>query len=500
MRRSLALLAASVTLPLASWACGSADAGLGAADATGGSGHAGSVSAGKSGAGGKSGAAGSSGGSAGGYVAPLKPRGSFDLSVSALKQSFPMGTGNVKSPSDGASFRIDIPEPEAAQAGKSGKGTPTAWKALVTPRWGTPALFDVVQGEGSLTLTGSATVKASGVTDVWQSFVLALDASGLATGAVSAVGQESILLDGVGVSGKVTGSLTLATDHTAPEAKAASVMGFAGAQLLPWEPVVARFAEPVADAAASSHLSLVAGGESIGAAWTFGPEGLGAGQGIVVASGVLSTWDAPASAKLALASGYADLAGNAGMGFEQSVDFLSVPPAKAGPVLLAKDPSAFSAWGPTKADAACDTGACASLGPVWLAPCGVTVTGLAGRLEGVGAKTLRVRYRALFAETPESKGAPPYLGAVPVLAVSAARPGVLPVTQEQAAPETTDLGPNAGQFHYATPWTNADLPLPAGDGEIGWAVRAGGQAASAACDGKVTSVPMVVLVEFVAAM
>ncbi len=499
MKRALAWVLACLSLPGASAACadGGGDAALSAGSVAGRAG-AGSVGAAGASAGGSS-AAGGGSSAAGAPTTPVKPRGSFDVSVSGLKQAFPTGTGNVKSPSEGALFRIDIPEPAAAQAGKSGKGQAPVWRAVVTPRWGMPSLFDVSQGDGILTLTGSATVKAGGITDVWQSFVLDLDTGGLATGAVSAVGQESVLADGVGVSGKLTGSLSLRRDETPPAAKPSSALGFAGTLLLPWEPVVARFAEPISSADLAAHLSVIAGGSPISPSWTFAPEmALADGAaGAVQATAVLDDWGGVTAAKLVLSPGYADPSGNLGAGFEHGLDLVSVPLADPGAPLLPKSGGAVATWGPVELGAPCEPGGCTSVGPVALAPCGVIPAGVAGRAVPPGATTLRVRFRVVFAPT-DAKGLPPYLGAIPVLAVVVARPGALPTVVEQVAPEVVDLGTAAGEYPFATPWTHLDVDLPPGSGELGWGVRVGGHATSAPCDGAVTSVPTKLLVESVA--
>lgn len=444
---------------------------------TGGKGGATGGSAGGLGTAGSAGAPGGGASGASGHLAPL---GSFDLTLTAVDASLPTGSGKQPSPSLGTSFRLDLLD----------HSTGSPWKAVVAPRWGTPTVFEGSVMSQGLLLSGAATVKVPGVTDVWQSFLLGLDKDGKLTGTVSAVGQESDLTESVGVSGKISGKGTLGPDVTPPAGKPGVDAGFASEALLPWEPISVRFAEPIAEADAKSHLALQVYGAQAPVTWSF-VGGADKASGVVQASGFALAWTDLSSSKLELIPGYPDKALNPGSGFEKGLSLLSPPKATTGKSAVSFQGD-YVGWGGASVvlkSEACD-GPCAVLGPVPAAACDLPSIGLAGRLDvPEKASMVRVRYRVLLA----GDSAPTTVAA---LSVMLARPGKAPVTKDVQSPLVMPFG---GQF--ASAWLTAELPLPAKSGvapaELGWAIRAGGFAAAESCGptANAPTAPMTVLVD-----
>jgi hypothetical protein len=487
--------------------------GSGGSSAPGAGGSAGQATAGSAGA-----AGGGAGGAAGASVS-FSPYGYFDVEFKTVEASIAMGPGKTVPPSRASAegrnkLRIDIPQP-----------TPKDWKAVVTPRWGVPSLFDVKQSGDALVLTGSTSISSKdfakeeqppedvglSVSDVWQTITIQLSGKN-ASGVFTAQGQEDVLLGDEAWSGKLVGGGKVSVDTTPPEARTpTSSKGFGPAdQRLPWDGIPVSFAEPLSSAEALAKVALVAGdeaGTSVPVTWLT-PSANAKAAGVSSLLGVLQSWDDPPVAPtLRVAKDFLDPAMNRGEEFATMIGLLAVPQAIAPTQGFEGDVVDYAAWGGAlqlgglAPSPECEGYGCMLLGPFQTGACGVESLGVAARLlvEKDKPTELKVRLRVLVAEGTPGAGVPPFLTSLPVLSLQVARPGKPPETHDILAPSPEDLGEAAGEFRYATPWTTIVQPLPTGIGEVGFALRAGGVHADVACEATASkpSLKVKVLVESV---
>jgi hypothetical protein len=466
-------------------ACGASDAASFAQGGSSGPGAAGAPATpvGKAGAGGTTADAtapppGGAGGGAGKVDAtPFSPFGSFDVRIVQVDVSGANGPDVASSPSMNAKLRIDVPEPKAT------KGT---WSAVVTPVWGEPALFQATLTDTALVLTGNVMLKGEATSDAWQTISIALGPDKKATGVVTASGQESVYTSGVGYEGKISATLAVGPDLTKPEAKPIAASGFA-TSYLPWEPLGARFSEPISAEQVATHLTFVSTNSPAGP-YLF----VAASDGPTGATGALAyptLWGGPA-VSVHLLPGYTDAAGNVGAGFDEPVDVLAVSkPTGAAATFDGSAPA--DTWGDVQklSGALCESGACLALGPVANDHCGVASSGVAVRLAPpsgvpVGTGKVKIRYRVLFAVPSGSPAAAQSMTSLAPLSVQVARPGVAPVSHDLGkVPATADVY-GFGDFNVGTAWTTLEVALPSSKSatdEIGVAVRIGAQGSSVAC-------------------
>ncbi|MCU0656981.1 MAG: hypothetical protein MUF64_17515 [Polyangiaceae bacterium] len=429
---------------------------------------------GASGAAGKAGSAGKAGtaGAAGASVGSFETRGYFDLHFSTVQATLPTGPGEVSPPSLKTTLRIDLPEPPAKEG---------VWQATVTPRWGVPSTFEVTLEDGSLVLTGKTSLAEVSpglrVSDVWQRLEFELSNKKL-TGKVTASGQENLFQGQKGWSGALSGSGELIPDVTPPEGRAAVEQRVGEAQgLLPWEPLGVQLSEPLKSSEVLGRLRLRAGGVDEPVQWEPASKSADGVTGALV--GYRQGWGkVSAQGTLRLENGFLDPAQNAGTGFETPLSTVVVPPPKEG--LLWGDGGQVL-WGGAEAlnGPECEGKACLSLGPFEVASCGVPAAGAALRLNELPPEAkLKFRYR-VFQSQPSVGG----MGELPgptVLSLEVARPGKPLVVSEIGTP-AVDAGSGADLLPYASSWTSVLVPVPAGVGELGVALRAGGPGASREC-------------------
>lgn len=396
----------------------------------------------------------------------------------------PTGPSTATSAVEGLALRVDLP----ARPEKTG----VAWRATVTERWGLPTTFTVTADGQGLLLEGSLPVikKDATVSDILQSFRFSLDRQGRLSGAVTARGQENVFSGEQGFTGDLTASGQLTTDTTPPEARVLTRSSLAPDDMLfPWDPLGLEFAEPVDAAGALSALVLTDDKATpLAAVQSTVPAGEDAKAGVSRALGSFASWDdLPSHVKLDAAGVYTDAVGQKGPPVSAGYKLLSLSAGKtAREGFDAKDGGTFALLGAALrlggggAEPLCETSACIDLGTFDNALCGVSASGVAGRLTvPEGAKTVSFRLRVLLGETV---AIPVLKGAIP-LSAQLVRPGGVPVTKDIAAP-TADNGTAGagGAAGIVTAWTTITLPLPDGKGEVGIALRAGSRYASGECD------------------
>lgn len=453
---------------------------------------------GESGAGGAAGSAGAAGdggvGGSGGSSSPqlFSPYGYFDLSFENIEVSMATGPAPKDPPSrDKANhknkFRIDIPEPQKSME----------WRALVTPRWGVPSLFDVKLSSDALVLSGITSVANDdeSLSDTWQTFTIPLS-GGMMKGVVQAVGQEDVFSADEAWSGKLSGTGSITPDHSPPEAKMPAVVrGFGPPDsLLPWDALPVTFAEPLSaeQALASVQVYEPQSDALLSVSWQPGNDITKSPSGVSTLLGYLQSWDAPLSAPLLrVADGFLDPAGNVGEGVEQPLFINHLQPYEGTSLSFnVETAKSVLTWGQTQMlggvvpSFECETGYCLLLDAFSNGACGVERAGVAMRFGGEKTKLkgLKLRFRALFAVANSNDTAPPpYLNNLPVASIQLARAGKVPEVDDVLLSGLEDLGEKGGEFRYATPWTSVVKALPPGNGPVGIALRAGGRFADAPC-------------------
>lgn len=445
------------------------------------------------------GGAGGIGGSGGSTIKPihLDASGSFDFRFETVTTQVSMGPSGNESATHDRAFRVDL---VAKGAGD--------WFAYITPRWGFTSEFSGTIDGGSLVLTG--TLQLTGIhnaadgstgelTDTWQSIVLGLNDDGTLDGTVSASGQVFIESAGEGWSGTLQGSGSLNVDSTAPEAAilgpdptAALNVGnlpFMGSKLLPWEPVLVRFAEPVSFEQARSHSSVLdANDATLPVTWMVHPKQNVAADGVILLAGVPTSWavsELPWNASVT--AGYTDGTKLTGDAANASGVYLGLPTNEASTELFSAPSDLDHFWGVTSLVAPeagvgiCEDGGCVQIGPVPNVDCGADPSGIALRLAvPSGATVVKVRYRLLVEGVA---GVAPTLGGIAPLSIQVARQGQIPIRESVVATDVTDLGTQQSGYRFGTAWTTREVVLPEGSGDVGVAIRTGGSLADRTCLG-----------------
>ena len=412
----------------------------------------------KGGAGGSTGGmGGSTGGAAGNGLGGAAGAPALDTSIdlvlpTVVQSKKPLG---ASSPTPGLVFRLDL---------RSASG---GYEAVITPSFGNPAAMKVAVEPSKVTLTGSLVVHGNSggnVDDTWTTVTIDRTASGGLADTVHAVGDEEAFGGDVIDMATLTGDGTLKLDDVAPlyQLRRSNVGGPNGIAL-PWDDFAIRASEPV-DGIAKA-VTVTEGGPPL--AIVNDPSAV-LWPGTIQASVLLSTWDiATGTLAIAVAGDVAkDPSGNFATAFKTTVPVQSVGPAQPQHSLDG-DVITVSSWGKTAflgglvSDPACEVGGCAQFGPLDLGYCSQDEAGIAARLSVDQKTQVAVRFR-VFSDQQSMVSSP--------VRVS--------VTGHDGKVTTSSimvtLAANTGDFPFATPWSTALVPLPAGaTGEVGVVVEAG---------------------------
>jgi hypothetical protein len=396
------------------------------------------------------------------HTEEAKLEGSYELTLGDVTvtadTSWPGGT---TPPSKGRVVRVDI----AKTAG--------GFEASIAPAFGLPGKFAASVAADAVTLTGEGVAIASGgsgmqTSDRWTKLVLARDASGALSGAVSLEGVEDVFAGDVGWTGSIAGTGAIGADTHAPELRPYLVSPTGpGDALLPWDPVIVDASEPVSRDALTKSLQpgapIVWASESDAPSW----------PGVMTVIGRATSFDVGA-VPLTLTKPLADLAGNARTSFTASLKFLAVGAPRATYDFESK----VAAWNATFVSApsmGC-AGTCAKIGPVSVSACGAGRAGLAVRTPA--ASSIAVRYRIVVDAYEGSSETPPVYGSA--LSIDVATPGSAATTTAVTF-DAAKLKPLEGSTAKATDWETATAP--GGAKELGITLRAGDRVHEGYCDG-----------------
>lgn len=427
------------------------------------------------------GSGGTGGGSNGGGIT-----GSFDLVFKDVKQGESHGL-SAPPASEGATARVDLR--------RSGSG----YQALVTARWGEPAVMTATVTSGSVTLEGSVGGFSEGnASDTWTKLVLPRK-NGTLSGAIRAEGTEDVFMGDVGDSYPITSGGTVGPDETAPElrASAPSPHGPDDA-ILPWDVLRLQAAEGVDERALANHIHVSAseGSGEPRLAWSFTPAAPDdrAWGGSIGATGRFLDWpSALRGVRLDVDEGVPDLAGRTSpaVSFPQRILYIGDP--QIG-VYYGTDATDYGQWGKvtlrSPGDSVCEAGSsCAQLGPFTNTVCGAEPAGVAARLVARDG-TLVVRYRVLVAAAQYgAPDAPPDWMDTP-FSVDLVTPGgePTPTRAPHANPVFVTLPTPVGELRWATEWSELEIPVTSNSkAELGYAIFAG--ASKGGCGGMGGPVP-----------
>jgi hypothetical protein len=355
----------------------------------------------------------------------------------------------------------------------------------------------VTASDTELKMTGVASISGGGVgyvTDNWRELRLGV-ASGTLSGSVDGSGDETITMGDVIDFVMVTTKGNIAPDATLPELRSeVSSAILPQGQMLPWETIRIRAAEPIATDAFANGLSVRRADPDPNppmpsSHWATEPTDDSAWAGAVVAAGKVGSWDEingiPMQVRATGAAVYDRMGHNMRDAFAAPFTFIDLNlattgfPLEAGPTPVPAKWGEVTVKGMMGADPMCESGSCLVLGPFDNGVCNVGQRGVAARLnaprlpDGSFSKQakLRVRYRVLTA-TPSNGPAPGYLAPFSIDVVSL---GTDPKTTEVTLPALRDLGAGAGEYRYASDFLDAVAPGPdnAAGSEYGFAIYAG---------------------------
>lgn len=374
------------------------------------------------------------------------PDGSFDLTFVTVTATptYASSLPSVAPPSIGANAMLRVAD-----------GAPT----MLTPRWGTPAELDATLTNSAFELqSGTVTISDDTtyfVTDTWTDFEIDREDNGTFTGAFSAKGTEEISDGDEIFEATLVGTGKIAGDTTPPDVRLGTLPPNG---LMPWEPIPVQLAEPVTKPA-SRILSL----SPAAAAGVVTPSDANSLRADVLAS----AWSNESVNVVAQAM--TDLAGNSIDTKTFPVTFFD-PGAPAAAFSFDSATANPSKWDDASlitfmnADASCESGGCAKIGPLGDHGCTIPNAGLAGILEhdASHASTLFVRYRILVGIDPTAGGTSSVTPDPGVFSVETATPGQSPTTQPIGF-ALADLKtiPSTFGMTQATDWATATIPLPA---------------------------------------
>jgi hypothetical protein len=442
--------------------------------------------------------------------------GSYDITFGEVKLAGNQPGGPTQpptsAPSPGTKARLDL---HALPGG--------GYEAVVTARWNDPGPFSVVDVSPSqIRLSGSsAAVRgASYVDDEWTVFAFSRAADGTLDGSFTATGEEDVTDGDETNVTDVTVTGTVARDVTAPEFKPIilSTDGPPG-QLLPWDPIRVRAAEPIAPAMFLKGLTVSVSPPSPvpSISWTDEESGFpSAWAGTVQVKGLLTSWDSALTNPTLGVGGMTDRVGNASAPMTEPLSFLTLLPGQTSHE-FDTDTVTVGSWGPAitflggfaGSDPSCEKGGCVQMGAFSYNGCLPMAPGVAGLLAVPGAKAVLVRYRVLANGNPTLSPPP---GSLPILpgaafTVAVATPGVdaSPTYAYVSSNGTSDLlkplaSPVLG-MNWATDWTTLTAPVATPASVVGFSVTAGMGTAIGGCGGAPAypRVDVIVLVDSVSA-
>ncbi len=390
----------------------------------------------------------------------------------------------------------------------------SAWEALFTPRWGTPASLAVSETAAALVLKGEARVHGAagggvgGATDTWKTLTLARDATGKLTGDVKASGDESIFQGDVVWSGTLVGGATLAADATAPELRSRVVSPIGpGDRMLPWDPIRVQAAEPVTPAPVRD-VTVIAGPTTTVPLVFEKAARPDSWAGEVAYTGRVSSWASVMNGQpwvvANTSSSIKDLVGLAAAPLSTPLKFLQLGFA-APEIGFDSDVVFASLWGESRflgggftgaTDPRCEAGGCVKIGPASFGVCDATRAGFAGILASDATKTkVGLRYRVLA--EPENPG--DLFVHSDLVTLELARQVGQPVDTivRPSDVKMPKLATSIDGMSFGTTWLDLDVAAPAGTGPVGVAVAIGGPSALVGvCGGPpIARVKLEVLVE-----
>lgn len=417
-------------------------------------------------------------------VAKLSIEGSFDVSfTNVVATTFgggPLG-GPVTPPSTNTTGRLDIRKSANA----------SAYEAVFTSRWGTPAVLRVVRGPNEIILSGEARIESRGapsgmsVSDVWTELRLPLQGEDSLTGSISAKGQELTFQGDEGGMANLTGTGKLVRDTLLPETRATLQSRIGPKQaLLPWDPIVVETAEPLVAQDVERTTSVTANGALLPIAW-MPHEALQtdwAGKSAVRFRAVDWTRAMQVDKWVITHDGGAkDRAGQPTPPHRQDLRFFRIN----GPVpaiTFDGDTVGITSWGTgralineSKPDARCEQGGCFLLGPARYQVCNAIETGVAAQLTRGPQGRVSVRYRVLVNEGLSSVPQNLVTRAISVQLANAAGQ----TTEARLSPSLVTLGTPIDGMPLGSAWATEEFAAPPGTGPIGFAMAF----ARGGCDG-----------------
>jgi hypothetical protein len=372
----------------------------------------------------------------------------------------------------------------------------TTYEAVVTPRWGTPRSYMVTASDTELKMTGTASISGGGigfVTDNWKELRLGV-ASGALSGAVDGSGEETITMGDVIDFVTVTTKGSITPDGTLPELRSEiSSPILPQGQMLPWETLRIRAAEPIEKGAFADGLAVRRAAPDPNAPmptsrWVTEPTGDAAWAGAILAAGKVGSWDEINGIAMQVqatgAAVYDRMGHNMRDAFSAPFTFIDLNlattgfPLEAGPTPVPAKWGEVTVQGMMAADPMCESGSCLVFGPFDNGWCSVGRRGVAARLNAPRLPDgsfsprakLRVRYRVLTGTAPN--GSAPGSGPAP-FSIDVVTLGADARTTEVPPPALHDLG--AGELRYASDFLDAVAPGPdnASGSEYGFAIYAG---------------------------
>jgi hypothetical protein len=368
-------------------------------------------------------------------------------------------------------------------------GAPTA---VVTPRWGDPVLFTGRWEDESLVLTGKMYVDGPPMPitarDLWHTLrFTSSDAPGVVA-TLHVTGSELISKGNLGWHPTATAEADVTPDALAPEARAEihSPVGPPD-QLLPWDPIGIRAAEPIAKLLTSPQISLTStssnGGPPSSPTYTWSvtePNPAVDWAGNVAVWATPSTWNGLSGASAVITIHSQDVADLVGHPLPNTFTsaFRYVDLGRTVKEITFDGTAMPSGWGDLThygvetPSPLCESGGCVELGPFYNGDCLARRTGFAARMPYTD-RLLRVRYLVLSADGPGGRN--PNLDAGPIpFNVQTVSLGYSPTYTDIPFPVLHDLGPDAGELHWSSDYLTAEIDVsPVSGDDFGLVVYAG---------------------------
>lgn len=353
---------------------------------------------------------------------PLSGLHSYDVKITGVKVTMNSGgppPPSATSPSEGASFRVDL-DPGLRTDGGARLVVADGWKDAVVSRscCGTRVTFAAAEGGAFITRNGASA--SWRVFDTWDRFTVVFDTSGHPADGVL-TGRTMLEQGDVAWDGRMEATVTFAPDTTRPAWRATSAASFATSPL-PWDEHVVETSEPYVTMLDFAKIGPVPPALWNATSLTQPGYDVPSFRGWKVRS---TYWEQPMPIPL---KGWpvADAAGNVAGDGALKLDSLLVPRRSAGYLRFDATDAAPLFWGEAKvATSGCRPGkTCAAIGPFTQSWCTTgSKGGIATRLPtGGGPVHATVRAVAKRTSTYPGSGTPPN-----PLAMQTAAPGEVPV-------------------------------------------------------------------------